>query len=110
MQQQRRWFRDAKSFGIYSDSGDVIARNLYRDVETADGTKQRVFPGVFVHPEYRGAGLAAELTKHSIDISIREGFRIVPTCSYIASWVREHDGGTYQQYRDEPGTEHFYAD
>lgn len=110
MKTQPHWFRDADSFGVYSDKGDVIGRNLYRDVEAADGTKQRVFPGVFVHPDYRGAGLASELTKHSIDESLAEGFRIVPICPYVARWIREYHDGSYLQYRDEPGPEHFYGD
>lgn len=110
METAPRWFRDDESFGIYNDQGDVIGRNLYRDVEQADGTKQRVFPGVFVHPDYRGAGLAGELTKYSLDQTIAEGFRIVPICPYVARWIREYDAGSYQQYRDEPGPEHFHGD
>lgn len=102
-----RWFRDDDSFGVLDDHDEVIGRNLYRDVETPAGTKQRVFPGVFVHPDHRGVGLASQLVKHSIDISLDEGFRIVPICPYVAEWMREHDGGSYMQYRDEPGAEHF---
>lgn len=104
------WFRDEKSFGVRNDSGEVIASNFYRDVETADGTKQRVFPRIFVEPKHRGAGLAGELTKHSLDTSIAEGFRIVPVCPYIDQWIREYDGGAYLTHRDKPGAQHFYAD
>lgn len=107
MTTQSRWFRDEESFSVTNETGDVIGRNLYRDVEAADGTKQRVFPGVFVHPDYRGAGLAGELTKHSIDQSIAEGYRIVPICPYVAKWMREYDNGSYLKYRDEPKSEHF---
>lgn len=104
------WFRDTESFGVHDDAGEVIARNLYRDVEAADGTPQRVFPGIFVHPDHRGVGLAGKLTKYSLDITIAEGFRIVPPCPYVARWVREYDDGTYLKYRDDPGPEHFVAD
>lgn len=107
MPTQSRWFRDEESFVVTNETGDVIGRNLYRDVEAADGTKQRVFPGVFVHPDYRGAGLAGELTKHSIDQSIADGYRIVPICPYVAEWMREYDNGSYLKYRDEPESEHF---
>ena len=105
-----RWFRDDESFGVLDDTGEVIARNLYHDVETQDGTKQRVFPGIHVHPDYRGAGLAGELTKHSLDVSLKEGYRIVPICPYVARWIREYNDGAYLRYRDEPAPEHFYAD
>lgn len=110
MPQHPRWFRDEKSFGVHDEDGDVTARNLYRDVEASDGTKQRVFPGVFGRPDHGGAGLAGELTKHSIDISLDEGYRIVPICPYVARWVREYDNGSYLRYRDEPGAEHFDVD
>ncbi len=98
-----RWFRDDTTFGIYNDAGEVIARNVYRDVEHADGTKQRIFPSIHVRPDHRHAGLAGRLTKHSLDITIEEGYRIVPICPYIAQWMREYDHGAYLTYRDEPG-------
>lgn len=110
MDTQPHWFRDTESFGVYNATGDVIARNLYHDVVAQDGTKQRVFPGIFVHPDHRGAGLAGDLTKHSLDITIDEGLRVVPICPYVVRWVREYDNGAYLQYRDEPGPEHFNAD
>lgn len=110
MQQQPRWFRDEDSFGVYNDAGDVIARNLYRDVEMPDGTKQRAFPGIVVHPDHRNEGLAGKLTKHSVDESIAEGYRIVPICPYVAKWIREYENGAYLPYRDEPGPEHFKDD
>src|SRR5699024_12069925 len=71
-----RWFRDDESFGVHDDDGEVIARNLYRDVELADGTKQRVFPSIHVRPDHRHVGLAGRLTKYSLDITIDEGYRI----------------------------------
>ena len=104
------WFRDEESFGIYDDDGEVIARNLYRDVEQADGTKQRVFPRIYVRPDHRHVGLAGRLTKHSMDVTIEEGYRIVPICPYIVQWVREHDHGAYLKHRDEPTGEHFRVD
>src|SRR5699024_12797943 len=79
MPTQSRWFRDEESFVVTNETGDVIGRNLYRDVEAADGTKQRVFPGVFVHPDYRGAGLAGGCTNAAIDQSIAEGYPIGPS-------------------------------
>lgn len=104
-----QWFRDATVFGVRDDAGEVIARNRYHNVETADGIKQRVFPGIFVDPKYRGAGLAGQLTKHALDITIEEGYRIVPICPYIVDWVRDYDGGAYLKYSDAPGPEHSHA-
>lgn len=105
-----RWFRDEKSFGVYDDEGEVIARNLYRDVEHSDRAKQRVFPGIHVRPDHRHVGLAARLTKHSMDVTVDEGYRIVPICPYIAQWMREYDDGAYLKYRDEPAGDHFFAE
>lgn len=104
-----RWFRDEESFGIRDAQGEVIARNLYRDIEAADGTPQRVFPGIFTRPDHRGAGLASQLTKYSLDITIDEGRRVVPVCSYVAQWVREYDDGAYLPHRDEPTGEHLFG-
>ena len=107
---ETQWFRDDESFGLRNDAGEVIARNLYRDVELADCTKQRVFPNIHVRPDHRHVGLAGRLTKHSLDITIEEGYRIVSVCPYVAQWVREHDSGAYLKYQDEPRVEHFDAD
>lgn len=105
-----RYFRDEKSFGIYNDAGEVIARNHYRDVEQANGTKQRVFPSIHVRPDHRHVGLAGRLTKHSLDVTIDEGYCIVPICPYIVQWIRDHDDGTYQQHLEHPVPEHFRVD
>ncbi len=110
MDTESRWFRDDESFGFSNETGDVIGRNLYRGIKTAHGTKQRVFPGIFVHPDYRGAGLAGKLTQHSLDQSIAEGYRIVPVCPYVANWMQEYNNGSYLQYRDEPEAQHFNVD
>src|SRR5699024_12529484 len=109
MTQQRQWFRDEKSFGVHDETGEVIARNLYHDHETDDGTKQRVFPGIHVRPDHRGVGLASELTKHSMDISLDEGFRIGPVCTYISQWMREYDNGTALGYGDDPVADYLDA-
>ena len=105
-----RWFRDEESFGIYNETGDVIARNFYRDVEQVDGSKHRVFPSIHVRPDHRHQGLAGRLTKHSLDITIDEGYRVVPVCPYVARWMSEYDDGAYLKYRAERGTEDFHAD
>lgn len=109
MTQQRQWFRDEKSFGVHDEAGQVIARTHYHDVETDDGVKQRVFPGIHVRPDHRGVGLASELTKHATDITINEGFRIVPVCPYIVQWLHDFEDGAYLKYRDHPGAEHVDA-
>ncbi|HHY51503.1 MAG TPA: N-acetyltransferase [Alphaproteobacteria bacterium] len=44
----------------------------------------------FVPPEFRGHGLAEKLVQTLIADARREGFRIVPVCSYVAVQFRRH--------------------
>lgn len=48
---------------IVDDSDTVAGREIYRDHETADGTKQRIFIETVVEEDYRGAGLAGKLVQ-----------------------------------------------
>lgn len=37
-----------------------------------------------------GRGLAAEMTLAAFETARAEGWRVVPACSYAASWVQKH--------------------
>lgn len=43
----------------------------------------------------RGRGLGSQVAEALFENARRQGFRIVPACSFIADWVRRHPG-----YRD----------
>jgi hypothetical protein len=49
----------------------------------------------FTPEEYRGRGLAAELTNAAIEYARKNALKIVPNCSYAASYFEKHP-----EYRD----------
>lgn len=44
----------------------------------------------FTPGEYRGRGLAAELTKAAIEYARENALKIVPNCSYAESYFEKH--------------------
>jgi len=44
----------------------------------------------FTPEEYRGRGLAAELTNAAIEYARKNAFKIVPNCSYAKSYFEKH--------------------
>lgn len=50
----------------------------------------RIADHTFVPPEGRGKGLAAQLVDALIADARREGFKIVPQCSYVEATFRRH--------------------
>ncbi len=45
-----------------------------------------------VPPEVRGRGIAAELVAAAVRHARSSGFKIIPTCSYVARWLTAHPG------------------
>lgn len=48
------------------------------------------FSSTRVPPEARGQGIAGELVRHGLDWARDQGYRVIPRCSYVASWIEEH--------------------
>jgi predicted GNAT family acetyltransferase len=44
----------------------------------------------YVPPADRGRGIAARLVEAAIQYARSEGFRIIPSCWYVAQWIRHH--------------------
>jgi len=44
----------------------------------------------FVPPAARGQGVAANLVAAAIAWARAEGYRVTPSCSYVAAWLRAH--------------------
>lgn len=44
----------------------------------------------FVPPRFRGKGVALKLIRHVVADARRQGFRITPTCGYVAAEFRRH--------------------
>ncbi|MGH8214966.1 MAG: GNAT family N-acetyltransferase [Rhodanobacteraceae bacterium] len=43
-----------------------------------------------VPPAIGGRGVAAELTRVALETARREGWKVVPACSYAAAFIRRH--------------------
>ena len=37
-----------------------------------------------------GRGIASQLARFALDVAKREGWRVVPACSYVAAWIEKH--------------------
>lgn len=53
------------------------------------------FRSTVVPPELRGQGAGGRLVGQALDWARREGFRVIPTCSFVESYVEKHP-----EYRD----------
>lgn len=53
------------------------------------------FQSTVVPPELRGQGAAGRLVRQALDWARREGYRVVPTCSFVDSYIDKHP-----EYRD----------
>lgn len=88
------------------DSGTLAGREVYRDHETANGIRQRVFVETVVDEAYRGHGLAGKLVQHALDKALDEGYRIVAVCPYVKSWIEKSDDPRYAEASDTARPEH----
>jgi predicted GNAT family acetyltransferase len=49
-----------------------------------------LFDHTFVPEEFRGKGIAAALVREGLEEARRQRWKIVPTCSYVAAFIRRH--------------------
>jgi len=65
------------------DHGLAIA--VYRQQGDA-----RIFTHTEVPPEDEGKGIGARVVKAALEDTRKQGFRIVPACSFVVAYVRRH--------------------
>lgn len=53
------------------------------------------FSSTYTPPEYRGRGIASQITKYALDWAREKGCRVIPSCSFVADYIEEHPS-----YRD----------
>ena len=68
--------------------GHVAAHIVYRMHGT--GTIELVHTEV--EPAYEGKGLASQVAKFALDDARSRGLKVIPTCSYVAGWIKKHPG------------------
>lgn len=78
---------------------DIDERRFHVDVENHRGELDYALrDGVMtithteVPPAIGGRGVAAELTRVALETARREGWKVVPACSYAAAFIRRHPG------------------
>lgn len=77
---------DASRSRFVIDLGDGEAVLDYSRID--EGTLD--FRSTRVPPEHRGEGIAGELVSHALDHARSQGQRIVPSCSYVDSYIQRH--------------------
>lgn len=55
-----------------------------------DGGNDRIMFHTEVDEAYSGQGLASKLVGVAVIETIAAGYRVVPVCPYVASWLRKH--------------------
>lgn len=50
----------------------------------------RVFTHTEVPPEDEGKGIGARVVKAALEDTRKQGFRIIPACSFVVAYVRRH--------------------
>lgn len=73
---------DAGRFVAQVDGG--MAYIAYREVEG------RILDlnHTYVPPAARGGGIASQLTAHALQHARNAGFRVIPSCPFVASYIR----------------------
>jgi len=51
---------------------------------------QIVLPHTVVPDAFAGKGVASALAKHAFGYARERGLKVVPTCPFMASWVKKH--------------------
>ena len=49
-----------------------------------------VYDHTIVPSELGGKGVGSALVKHALDYARNEGKKVVPTCSFVASYINKH--------------------
>ncbi len=99
-------FHEQDGYISMTIDGVTAGREVYRNHET-DGIKQRIFVETVVEEDYRGAGLAGQLVKYSLDNALDAGYRIVAICPYVKKWIENADDQRYRDATDTARPEHF---
>ena len=44
----------------------------------------------FVPPALRGGGIASQITAHALRFARQEGYRVMPSCPFVAAYIARH--------------------
>ncbi len=68
------------------DLGDAEAVLMYRRINE----NILDFTDTYVPPQHRGGGIASALARAAFEHARENGYRVVPTCPYITTYLKRH--------------------
>ena len=74
---------DNKFFAVVSGK-EAYLRYLFINKTTMNMIK------TYVPPELRGQGIAAVVVHAALEYAKEKGFKVVPTCSYVETYIEMH--------------------
>jgi predicted GNAT family acetyltransferase len=69
-----------------ADVGGKAAYITYRELDP----KLLELNHTYVPPERRGGGIASQLTARALEYARERGFRVVPSCPFVAAYIERH--------------------
>ena len=72
------------TFSIELDGAEAVLMYLPVGEEVLD------FKDTYVPPEHRGRGVAADLARAAFEYAKEHGYRVIPTCPYIETYLKRH--------------------
>jgi predicted GNAT family acetyltransferase len=74
----------ARRFTVAASGGTAVLAYAPAGADTLE------LYSTYVPPADRGRGIAARLVTAALQYARAEGFRIIPSCWYVAQWLRHH--------------------
>lgn len=74
----------ARSFTVSVNGAVAHLDYELRADRTMDATR------TFTPPAARGQGVASRLVRMAMDHAREQGWRVIPSCSYVAEWIDRH--------------------
>lgn len=75
---------DMTTFSIELDGAEAVLMYLPVGEDVLD------FKDTYVPPEHRGRGVAAALARAAFEYAKEHGYRVIPTCPYIETYLKRH--------------------
>ena len=72
------------TFSIELDGAEAVLMYLPVGEDALD------FKDTYVPPEHRGRGVAAALAGSAFEYAKEHGYRVIPTCPYIETYLKRH--------------------
>lgn len=55
----------------------------------------------YVPKDMRGEGVAAQLVTHALEYAKENGYRVIPTCPYVSSFIEKHNEYSHLVLQDQ---------